>query len=350
VTPAGSVTPSAARPAVLAIDGGNSKTDAILVSHDGSVLHIARGGGFQPQTEGLPAALSTLDEIVAALLPGRGGPAGPVVEHVSAYLAGADLPEEEVALQQALVARGWGASTRVGNDTFALLRAGATAGWGVAVVCGSGINCAGIGPDGRTIRFPALGRLTGDWGGGHFLGEESLWWAVRAEDGRGPLTSLASAVPAHFGLPTAGDVAVAMFTGRIHVSRLDELAPVLFAQADAGDQVAAGLVGRLAEEVAALGLTALRRLDLLGMPTEIVLGGGVLARRNPSLMHQIERRYAAGAPHASLRMLTAPPVLGAALLGLDHLGSPDGAEERLRAQFAAGGYEGARETSGGRPV
>lgn len=340
-----SVTPSAARPAVLAIDGGNSKTDAILVGHDGVVLHTVRGGGFRPQTDGLPAALSTLDDIVAALLPEHGSRPGPVADHVSAFLAGADLPEEEVALQQALAARGWGATTHVGNDTFALLRAGATAGWGVAVVCGSGINCAGIGPDGRTIRFPALGRLTGDWGGGHFLGEESLWWAVRAEDGRGPMTSLAIAVPAHFGLPGAGDVAVAMFTGRIPESRLNELAPVLFAQANAGDEVAASLVGRLAEEVAALGLAALRRLDLLDTPTEIILGGGVLAPRDPSLMHQIERRYAAGAPHATLRMLTAPPVLGAALLGLDHLGVAGGAEERLRAQFAAGGYEGSRETA-----
>jgi N-acetylglucosamine kinase-like BadF-type ATPase len=327
---------------VLAIVGGNSKTDAVLVGHDGRVLHTARGGGFRPQSEGLPAALSTLDEIVAALLPERDGRPGPAVDHVSAYLAGADLPEEEVALQRALAERGWGSSTYVGNDTFALLRAGATTGWGVAVVCGSGINCAGIAPDGRTIRFPALGRLTGDWGGGHFLGEESLWWAVRAEDGRGPLTGLATAVPAHFGLASAGELAVAMFTGRIPESRLDELAPVLFTQANAGDEVATGLVGRLAEEIAALGLTALRRLDLLGTPTEIVLGGGVLARRDPSLMRQIEDRYAERAPNASLRMLDAPPVLGAALLGLDHLGSPNGAEERLRAQFAAGGYEGSR--------
>jgi N-acetylglucosamine kinase-like BadF-type ATPase len=335
---------AATRPAVLAIDAGNSKTDAVLVSHDGRLLHAARGGGFRPQTEGLPAALSTLDGIVAALLPEHGDEPGPAVDHVSAYLAGADLPEEEVALQEALADRGWGVTTYVGNDTFALLRAGSTAGWGVAVVCGSGINCAGIGPDGRTVRFPALGRLTGDWGGGNFLGEEALWWAVRAEDGRGPRTALATAVAAHFGLPTSGDVAMAMFTGRIDEGRLDELAPVLFAQANLGDEVAASVVSRQAEEIAALGLAALRRLDLLDAPTEVVLGGGVLARRDPSLLNQIERRYAAAAPHAALRMFTAAPVLGAALLGLDRLGNPDGAEERLRAHFATGGYEGSPTT------
>ena len=320
-------------PAVLAIDAGNSKTDAILVGPDGTLLDRARGGGFRPQTEGLPAALSTLDSVVAALLPGPDG-AGPRVDHVSAYLAGVDLPEEEQVLREAVAGRGWGGTTRVGNDTFALLRAGTSAGWGVAVVCGSGINCAGVAPDGRTLRFPALGRLTGDWGGGHFLGEESLWWAVRAEDGRGPRTSLAAAVAAHFALPSANEVAVAFFTGRIAASRLNELAPLLFVHANHGDEVATSLVARLAEEVASLGLTALRRLDLLGTPTEVVLGGGVLAARDPSLLSQVESRYAQAAPHAVLRVIATPPVLGAALLGLDHLNAPAEAEHRLRTHFA----------------
>ena len=54
----------------------------------------------------------------------------------------------------------------VDNDTFAVLRAGTERGWGVAVVCGAGINCVGVSPDGRHARFPALGTITGDWGGG----------------------------------------------------------------------------------------------------------------------------------------------------------------------------------------
>jgi N-acetylglucosamine kinase-like BadF-type ATPase len=326
------------RPAVLAIDGGNSKTDAVLVSRDGTLLRSARGPGFRPQSDGLAAALSMLDTLVAGLLAGHGGDGGldgPPVEQVSAYLAGADLREEELALQQAIAGRGWAASTVVGNDTFALLRVGATAGWGVAVVCGSGINCAGVGPDGRTNRFPALGRLTGDWGGGHFLGEEALWWAVRADDGRGPATKLARTVPTHFGLPRAIDVALAIHTGQIAVDRLDELAPVLLATANGGDRVAARLVSRLAKEVAAMGLAALADLDLLDRRAEVVLGGGVLTARDATLLALIEHRYAAAAPRAVLRVVSAPPVLGAALLALDRLGQPDGAEERLRAAFTA---------------
>ena len=58
----------------------------------------------------------------------------------------------------------------VRNDTFAVLRAGTERPWGVAVVCGYGTNCSGIGPDGRSFRFPAFGEISGDWGGGQDIG------------------------------------------------------------------------------------------------------------------------------------------------------------------------------------
>ena len=42
------------------------------------------------------------------------------------------------------------------------------------------------------------------------------------------------------------------------------------------------------------------------------------------------------APRAALRRLTVPPVLGAALLGLDAIGADDGAKDLLRAAFTDG--------------
>ena len=46
----------------------------------------------------------------------------------------------------------------VGNDTFAVLRAGATSGWGIAITCGAGINCVGLGPAGASGPLPGAGR------------------------------------------------------------------------------------------------------------------------------------------------------------------------------------------------
>jgi N-acetylglucosamine kinase-like BadF-type ATPase len=118
-------------------------------------------------------------------------------------------------------------------------------------------------------------------------------------------------------------------------SRLSEVTPLLFAVADLGDPVAVRLVERLAEEISVLAVVALRRLDLLERPADVVLGGGVLAARNPGLLDGIKERLAAAAPHARPVLVDAPPVLGAALLGLDAIGASRGADDRLRSSLAS---------------
>ncbi|MGK5693654.1 N-acetylglucosamine kinase [Streptomyces sp. URMC 128] len=317
---------------VLAIDAGNSKTDVAIVTAAGEVLSTARGGGFRPPAVGLDAAMTTLTHTVTQALTSAGLT---TVDHVSACLANADFPVEEDQLAAALHARGWGRTVTVRNDTFAILRAGVTEPRGVAVVCGAGINCVGMRPDGRTARFPALGRVSGDWGGGWGLAEEALWHAARAEDGRGRPTALARTLPAHFGLPSMYALIEALHLGAVEQSRRHDLTPVLFATAADGDPVARTIVERQADEVVAMAVVALTRLDLLDEPTPVLLGGGVLAARHAQLNGRIAEVLSDRAPKATPQVVTAGPVLGAALLGLDEMGAGEGAQERLRAHLGA---------------
>ncbi|WP_030043796.1 N-acetylglucosamine kinase, partial [Streptomyces resistomycificus] len=288
------------------------------------------GGGFRPPVVGVEAAVDKVAEAVTRAFTASGVAS---VEHVSACLANADFPVEEERLAAALHARAWGASTEVRNDTFAVLRAGVTEPRGVAVVCGAGINCVGMRPDGRTARFPALGRISGDWGGGWGLAEEALWHASRAEDGRGGPTALAHTLPAHFGLTSVYALVEALHLEHIGPARRHELTPVLFATAVSGDAVARGLVDRLAEEVATMATVALTRLGLLEEETPVLLGGGVLAARHPRLDDGVRDLLASRAPKAVPRVVTASPVLGAALLGLDRVGASPRTQARARAYF-----------------
>ncbi|MFD9755318.1 N-acetylglucosamine kinase [[Kitasatospora] papulosa] len=316
---------------VLAIDAGNSKTDVAVIGADGTVLGHARGGGFQPPVVGVDVAVDALGTAVLAAF-AQAGVVG--VEHVSACLANADLPVEERELAGALVDRGWGRTVEVRNDTFAILRAGVDEPRGVAVVCGAGINCIGMRPDGATARFPAIGRMSGDWGGGSGLAEEAMWFAARAEDGRGEPTELARTLPGHFGLDSVYALIEALHLGHIPFGRRHELTPVLFATGAAGDRIARGLVERQGDEVVAMISVALTRLGLLEEETPVVLGGSVLAARHPALDDRIAELLSVRAPKAVVRVVSAPPVLGAALLGLDHTGAAREAHDRLRAQYA----------------
>ncbi|WTW99418.1 ATPase [Streptomycetaceae bacterium NBC_01309] len=305
-----------AAPVLLAVDAGNSKTDVAVLRADGSVLATARGTGFGPQRHGVPAAVDELGRIIADAAD-KAGVRLPA-DHLTACVANADLPVEERRLQEEVHGRNWARTATVTNDTFAVLRSCTSAPDAVAVVCGAGINCVGRTADGRTARFPALGRTTGDWGGGAWLFEEVLWWSVRAEDGRGPATALARAAAGHFGRAQATDVAVDAHLGTLPGHRLHELVPVLCAVAEAGDEVALRILDRQAEEVAVLAAAALTRLGLLDRAADVALGGGVLAARPPHLLRGIRTRMAARAPRARLVVAAVPPIAGAALLALDH--------------------------------
>ena len=93
---------------------------------------------------------------------------------------------------------------------------------------------------------------------------------------------------------------------------------------------------RQAEEVVALAVAAMRRLGVLGEPIPVVLGGGVLTAGHPQLMDEIDRLLAErGAAGRRPSVVRTPPVVGAALLGLDRLEAPPTVRDRLRESFAA---------------
>lgn len=311
----------------LAVDGGNSKTDVAVVGDDGALHARVRGGGTSPHHLGLERAFDALGELCERALADAGVEAP--AELARLYLAGVDFPVEVERATQEARERRWARAVTVENDTFAILRAGSESGWGVAVVCGAGMNCVGVAPDGRHARFPALGWLTGDWGGGHDLGTEAVSAAARSEDGRGPATSLERAVPAHFGLATPTELAEAIHFGRIPSHRIVELAPVVLAEA-ADDAVAAAIRDRLAREVVTIASVALGRLGLADTAVEVVLGGGIFQSGDGWLLRAVEAGLGQVAPRAALRTARVPPVLGAALAALDDLGANPAAHARLK--------------------
>jgi N-acetylglucosamine kinase-like BadF-type ATPase len=319
--------------AILAVDGGNSKTDAALVAADGEVLAAVRGPGASHQGLGVAGAMEALEALVAAACGGAGlDPDERPIAQVGVWcLAGLDLPADDAIMEPEITGRGWSRDTVLRNDTFAVLRAGTERTWGVGVVVGAGMNCAGVAPGGAQARFPALGPLSGDWGGGHLLGVAAVGAALRAEDGRGPATSLQRLVPEHFGLPSVLAVVEAIYLQRIDEGRVLELPPLVFAAAAAGDRAAAELVGRQADEVVIMATAAIRRLGLADRDPDVVLGGGIFQGEDPAFLERIRAGITAVAPAARLRRLAAPPVVGAALLGLDQLGAPPEAAARLRA-------------------
>jgi len=321
-------------PLVLAVDGGNFKTDLALVRATGETLALVRGPQSSPHHLGVDGCVHVLEDLLASALREAGLPngRGPVADIAELLLAGVDFPSEEQDVNLAVSERNLAKKVAVGNDTFAVLRAGTERGWGVAIVCGSGINCLGVAPDGGHTRFPALGSITGDWGGGYDVGLAGVSAAARSEDGRGPRTSLEQAVPKHFGLDTPTELAEEIHRGHIAMSRINEIAPIVVTES-ATDGVAAEIMDRLADEIAALARVAIERLSMQQEPVEVLLGGGLAHAADGPLVDAVAVRVREVAPAVTVSSTSSPPIVGAALLGLDELGADASAQHRLRREL-----------------
>jgi len=309
------------RAAVLAVDGGNSKADVALIDGTGNLLAAVRGPTVSHQAVGLDRGMDRLEELAEAIAREAGiDPKERPLADLGVYtVAGADYPSDVRLLRHALGHRRLAGADEVMNDSFGALRAGSDRGWGVVLICGQGINAAAVAPDGRSARFPAVGDIAGDWGGATSIGMEGLRAAIRGRDGRGARTSLERLVPAHFGLARPAAVTKAMYDGRLRERRVGELCPVVFAAATDGDAVARSIVDRLAAELVSMGSALIRRLRLGRLDLDVVLGGGVFRTTDEEFFAAIERGVRDVAPGSRLVKLSAPPVVGAALIGLDRL-------------------------------
>ena len=121
-----------------------------------------------------------------------------------------------------------------------------------------------------------------------------------------------------------------------------ELPPIVFAEAE-HDEVAAGIVERVAAEIVDLARAALTRLELQDDRVEVALAGGLIRNMDGRVLDLILEELRAVAPKVELRPTASPPVIGAALYGLDQIGADAAAHDRVREQLAASPTNGSDE-------
>lgn len=316
---------------VLGVDGGNSKTFALVADTEGHLLGFGRTGGSNHETVGFAEAERRLHQVAHEAL-AEVGVEGPVALGFWG-LAGADVPSDFEHLYP-IVARINAAERNViKNDTVAAMGAGFTRGWGVGIISGVGFNAGGIAPDGQEIQFAGMGAPTGDWGGGGDIGPEVLRLAYRGYDGRGKPTLLTERVAEALGLQSMAEVPLKIRAGTLDWQAIrDKLPPLLFEVAYEGDEAACELVTRIGEEVGITANTIIRRLGMEKLDVEVVLGGSIFKGKGPLLMDTIRARVHRVAPRARIIHPEFEPVVGAVFQALRYLGIEAGPQVRENAR------------------
>jgi len=265
----------------VGVDGGASKTLAVIVDAEGRERGQGTAGRANHAVVGLEPAIEQVHQAVvdAARMAGTALP----LRAAWIGLAGLDRPADHVALLPGL--RAIAQDIELVNDAELILSA-LDGGVGVAIISGTGSNTVGWDAGGRVTRAGGWGHVMGDEGSGYDIGRACLKAAARASDGRGPATALLDLIMREWRL----DDPSAMF-GRVYpedkvvVARLSTLA---FAAARGGDVVARGIVERAADELAVAALAAGAPLHF---PHELplALGGGVLTHEEDYRVAVLDR-------------------------------------------------------------
>jgi N-acetylmuramic acid 6-phosphate etherase len=257
---------------LIGIDGGGSKTLALMADEDGRVLGRGAAGSSNYQSMGAAAAQDALNEAIAAACLAVGPPAA-----LCLGLAGVDRPEDRAFVQGWLARAMPGIPAAIVNDAKLVLAAGTPEGWGAALICGTGSIAYGEDAEGRRARAGGWGYLMGDEGSGYAIGQAALRAVLRAFDGRGAQTALTRAVLAHWGLSAPPDLVGRVYRENLAPADLAALAPLVEAAATSEDAVSQEILRGAGHELA-LAVKAVVRSLTLPEPTPCALAGGLIVR------------------------------------------------------------------------
>lgn len=300
----------------VGVDGGGTKTHAVVVDDSDQVLGEGTTGPSNPLRVGVATAAAAIREAVErACLTAQVRRSDIVAAEVG--LAGTRRKELRARMEDALKNLDIREIEVVSDADIALF--GASGGEpGVVVIAGTGSICCGINLRGKRICAGGWGPIAGDEGGGAWIARRGLGAIAQAADGRGPETSLTAAACSYFHVSSADDLSTAIYAPTITNERIAGFARQVIEAARAKDRVARGIMVDAGTELGIAAAAVIRNLKMEGEHFQVAYVGGVFAA-GEMLLEALRGEVARTAPRAFLGPPRYPPAVAAARLAREHL-------------------------------
>lgn len=303
----------------LGIDGGGTRTRAVLVDAGGVVLGEGEAASSNYHNVGLSGAITCIQEAAENAWKDAGRcprvPDGAFLG-CAGIKSAVDVARYTSAAETAGIAPA--GELTVANDLHNALMAGLEGRPGVALIAGTGTNCLGRDATGSTFMCGGWGWLLDDMGGGFGLALAALRASVRAADGRAPETRLLPAALAFLGLSEPDEMLARLYVEKWTPDELAAFAPVVIRLADSGDATASKVLRDGATALSELVAQTARALSFSKGPEVVLLGG--CARSGAPYQPLVEAAIRSACPGARLVDCSLSPVHGAALNALHAAG------------------------------
>ncbi|MDN4073870.1 N-acetylglucosamine kinase [Fictibacillus terranigra] len=306
---------------VMGVDGGGSKTQAVIVDQNGKILGKGHSGCSNYQVNGITQALTNIREAISHAMK-EADITYNGISFVQYGLAGADREKDIRLLETALATLPFPKWNLV-CDTMEGLRLGSSSNTGVVLVCGSGTNAAGRNQEGMVVQTGGFGYLYGDGAvGGNALAVEAFRSAIRSWELREIPSILTQRIPHYFGFNSMEEMWNQFLDDGL-TKVTGDLAIVLHEAAMDGDQLSIRILKQMGQELGRAASSVIKRLGSLPAPIPIILTGSVLQKgKNPAVFDSIKKTIENEGYTIELIIPEMQPVFGAVLLARDQLELP----------------------------
>lgn len=305
------------RRAVVGVDGGGTKTQAVILDFNDQIIGEGMAGPSNPLRVGIANAAAAVREAIdKACEEAHVRRTDLVAAEIG--LAGARRNELRARMREALISSGIGEIIVVSDADIALY--GATEGApGLIVIAGTGSICCGINARGKRICAGGWGPVAGDEGGGAWIARRALRAIAHAADGRGPSTSLTSAAVAYFHVSDANDLSTAIYAPTITNERLAGFGKFVIEAAKAKDRIAREILAEAGTELGSAAAAVIRNLKLEREIFQVAYIGGVFVAAGELVLATMREEIKRVAPLAFLAPPRFPPAVAAARMAREHL-------------------------------
>jgi len=297
---------------ILAVDGGQTGTTAVLATVDGTIRGVGRGGPIRHHEEP-DAERFVRDSLLGSVTKAMSGAGNDDTVAISCLAMTGSTAIADRVIRELVPARTY---TALGSDTFAALASGTAGGGGIGLIAGTGTVALAHGRGGDDVLLGGWGWLLGDEGGGFWIAMESLKAAARDVDGTGPHTELTREAAERLGQPDMRSVYNLVTGQRLDRTAIAALTTSVVTIADAGDVVAASILDSAADHLADLVVATVAAAPFLERGERVIVPSGGVLRPGGWVLNRLVEQLAVRTPEFPVVVPQVPPVIGAYFLAL----------------------------------
>ena len=296
----------------LGIDGGGTKTHAVITTSSYRVIGEGFSGAANPLRIGLAEAVSHIVQAVADAC----AQAGIELNDISwacAAIAGINHPIHYHTMKDALDEAMLVAGLELVTDARAALEGALDGKAGIVVIAGTGSIVFGVNPDGRQARAGGFGPTLSDEGSGYYIAQQALKAVVSAFDGRSPKTIMSERICKKLGVASPSDLPAVIYNSDAEPVEIASLAELVDEAARKGDAVAREILIRAGRELGRLAVSVIEKLSLQATAFHIACVGSVF-QSGELVLEPLRQAVGSVAPRAEIGSPLYSPAIGAAML------------------------------------